>query len=122
MNAKIIVCVVLVPGLVGGVVATAGEAAPSPERGQQTYMRVGCHLCHGTHGQGSGAGSALTPNTLSPEAIAGFIRTTAGRMPAYPQEVLSDSEIADIVAFLKTIPPSPPADSIGILKYPRPRK
>jgi hypothetical protein len=34
----------------------------------------------------------------------------------YPEEVLSDSEIADIVAFLESVPPPPPADSIEILR------
>lgn len=120
MDAKFIACVILISSLFGAAAVTAQEAAPSVERGQRTFMRVGCHLCHGTHGQGSGAGGALTPNTLPTEAIVRFIRATPGRMPAYPQEVLSDSEVADIVAFLKSIPPPPSAESIGILKYLKP--
>jgi len=122
MNAKVMACALLILGLFGGLVAMAQEVSPSPRRGQQTFMRVGCHLCHGTNGQGSGAGSALTPNTPSPEAIASFIRTAPGRMPAYPKEVLSDGEIADIVAFLRTVPPPPSVDSIRILRILGPRK
>ena len=93
-----------------------GDANSAAERGQQTYMRVGCYQCHGTDGHGNDAGPALTPNTLAPQAIASFIRFSAGRMPVYPEEVLSDAEIVDIVEFLKTVPPPPSADDIEILK------
>ncbi len=114
MHRSIFAGAVLTLGLWG--FAAAQESAPSAERGQQTYMRVGCYQCHGTNGQGNDAGRALTPNPLPPEAIAYFIRFTPGRMPVYPEEVLSDSEIADIVAFLQSVPPPPAADSIPILK------
>ncbi|MFL2770394.1 MAG: c-type cytochrome [Rhodospirillaceae bacterium] len=93
---------------------------PSAERGQKTYMRVGCYQCHGSDGQGNDAGTALTPDPLPPEAIANFIRYSPGRMPAYPEEVVSDAEIADMVAFLESVPPPPEADDIDILKNLRP--
>jgi mono/diheme cytochrome c family protein len=96
--------------------AVAQEKKPSAERGQQTFMRVGCYQCHGTDGLGNGVAPALTPNTLPPIAIASFIRYSAGRMPVYPQEVLSDEEIADIVAYLQAVPPPSSADSIDLLK------
>lgn len=88
----------------------------SAERGEQTYMRVGCYQCHGTDGKGSDAGTALTPDPLPPEALANFIRFSPGRMPVYPEEVLSDAEIEDIVAWLETVPPPPAADDITILR------
>ena len=88
----------------------------SAERGEQTYMRVGCYQCHGTDGKGSDAGTALTPDPLPPEALANFIRFSPGRMPVYPEEVLSDAEIEDIVAWLQTVPPPPEPDSIAILR------
>ena len=93
---------------------------PSAERGQKTYMRVGCYQCHGSDGQGNDAGTALTPDPLPPEAIANFIRYSPGRMPVYPEEVVSDAEIADMVAFLEAVPPPPEADDIDILKNLRP--
>jgi len=93
---------------------------PSAERGQKTYMRVGCYQCHGSDGQGNDAGTALTPDPLPPEAIANFIRYSPGRMPVYPEEVVSDAEIADMVAFLESVPPPPEADDIDILKNLRP--
>ena len=93
-----------------------GQEDPSVERGEETYMRVGCFQCHGTNGQGSEAGTALTPDPLPPEAIANFIRFSPGRMPVYPEEILSDAEIADIVAYLEAVPEPPDADSITVLK------
>lgn len=98
------------------LIGTAGAAKPSAERGQKTFMRVGCYQCHGTNGQGNDAGPALTPNTLPAVAIANFVRFSAGRMPVYPEAVLSDDEIADMVAFLQSVPAPPAADSIDILK------
>jgi mono/diheme cytochrome c family protein len=105
-------CTVALFGLLTGVAA----AQDALERGQKNFMRVGCYQCHGSNGQGNDAGPALTPNTLPAIGIASFIRFGAGRMPVYPEEVLSDSEIADIVAFLESVPPPPPADSIEILR------
>jgi mono/diheme cytochrome c family protein len=41
------------------------------------------------------------------EAIRDYIRVPGDRMPPYREAVLSDEEIADIHAFLETIPPAP---------------
>ena len=100
------------------VVSSSFAAAQevSAERGRETFMRVGCYQCHGSDGKGNDAGTALTPDPLPPEALANFIRNTPGRMPVYPEEQVSDAEIADIVAFLESVPPPPEADDIAILK------
>ena len=111
---------VIVVAISMGNVAATQETEPSATRGEQTYMRVGCYQCHGTNGQGNDAGPALTPKTLPAVAMAAFIRITPGRMPVYPEAVLSDAEVADIVAFLESVPPPPAADSIDILKDLRP--
>jgi len=113
MTTKIFSAAMVSLGLFGSLVAAADTPA---ERGQQTYMRVGCYQCHGSDGQGNDAGPALTPDTLPAQVIAIFIRSTPGRMPVYPKEVLSDNEIADIVAFLKAVPRPPSADSLELLK------
>ena len=111
--------VIQIAAAVGLLVAggtLAQDDAGDAERGEQTYMRVGCYQCHGTNGQGNDAGPALTPNTIPAVAMAAFIRLNPGIMPVYPEEVLSDAEIEDIVAFLRTVPPPPDADSIDILR------
>ena len=113
MNSKLFFNVLASFVLAGGI-ASAQE--PSAERGQKTFMRVGCYQCHGSDGKGNDAGTALTPDPLPPEAIANFIRYSPGRMPMYPEEVVSDAEIADIVAYLESVPPPPEPDSIAILR------
>jgi mono/diheme cytochrome c family protein len=113
MNAILFSSFTIGLGLMSGACLAQESDA---ERGQKTFMRVGCFQCHGTNGQGSEAGTALTPEPLPAEAIANFIRFSPGRMPVYPEDVLSDDEIADITAFLESVPPPPSPDSIPILR------
>ncbi len=111
MKSLLMICVA---ALAWPTLASAQDG--DAQRGQDTYMRVGCYQCHGTDGQGNDAGPMLTPDTLPAEAIANFIRFSPGRMPVYPEEILSDAEISDIVAFLEAVPPPPDADSIDLLQ------
>ncbi len=109
---SIIYCAATLCLLLAPVMAQEGDA----KRGKDTFMRVGCYECHGTDGQGNDAGPMLTPDPLPPEAIANFVRFSPGRMPEYPEEILSDSEIVDIVAYLDSVPPPPDADDVEILR------
>ncbi len=101
--------------IVVGTTAHATEK-PSATRGRDTYMKVGCYLCHGTVGQGSNAGLKLAPDPLPAESIAQFIRGTKGPMPAYSERILPDSDVADIAAYLRSIPAARSANSIPALK------
>ena len=68
-------------------------------------MKETCYYCHGTVGQGAGpTGARIGPPT---RALAGFIRYVrrpSGQMPALTENVISDQELTDIYAFLRTIP------------------
>jgi hypothetical protein len=44
-----------------------------------------------------------------------FVRTTRGNMPPYTEKVLSDPDLADIYAFLRSIPPAPDFKTIAVL-------
>jgi mono/diheme cytochrome c family protein len=94
----------------------AAPAAPSASRGRQLFMSVGCVHCHGTQGQGSSAGARLAPEPLPAAALAQFIRLTNTTMPAYSARVLSDADVADIAAFLATIPSAKPVEAIPALR------
>ena len=96
--------------------AEPASRAPSAERGRQLFMSVGCRHCHGTDGQGSGAGAKLAPDPLPAEALAAFIRATNTQMPAYSAQVLGDADVADIAAYLRTVKPAKAADSIPALR------
>jgi mono/diheme cytochrome c family protein len=80
-------------------------------------MKDKCYTCHGTRGAGGGiAGPKLAPDPLPLEAIEVQLRQPASRMPPYSPEVISDAQIADIYAYLKSIPAGKPASQISLLK------
>lgn len=92
--------------------ATGGNAA----NGKRVFVTDGCYYCHGTTGAGGGiAGPRLAPNPLPLEGVKAKVRTASGRMPVYSATVLKDSEIADIVAYLQSIPNGKDAKDIPLL-------
>jgi len=90
--------------------ALAGDAA----NGKKIFDRYGCYQCH-DHDAKGGAGARLAPNPLPFTAFSRYVRKPAGQMPPYTSKVVSDQELADIYAFLQTIPAPPAAKSIPIL-------
>src|SRR3569833_722423 len=98
----------------------AGEtpgAAGNPTNGRRVFFADGCFYCHGTTGAGGGnAGPRLAPGPLPLEGVKAKVRTASGRMPVYSPEVLQDSEIADIVAYLRSIPAGKQSKDIPLLK------
>jgi ubiquinol-cytochrome c reductase cytochrome c subunit len=93
------------------VATTEGNA----ENGNRLYMTQTCYYCHGTVGQGAGrTGARLGPPS---RALAGFIRYVrrpSGAMPAITDQV-SDQDLADIYAYLRTIPPAKSTKEIPLL-------
>ena len=84
------------------------------DNGKQLFMKHGCYECHGTVGQG-GTGPHLAPRPLAAAALTAYVRKPGGGMPPYSAKVLPDAEVADIRAYLATIPESPAAKSIPLL-------
>jgi mono/diheme cytochrome c family protein len=92
--------------------ATAGD----PVNGKRVFFADGCVYCHGTTGAGGGpAGPRLAPSPLPLEGVTAKLRTLSGRMPVYSPAVLRDAEIADIVAYLQSIPKGTDAKDIPLL-------
>jgi mono/diheme cytochrome c family protein len=89
--------------------------AASVENGKKKYVEVGCWGCHGYMAQGGIAGPKLAPDPMPQETFVTFVRTTNRTMPPYREPVLSDSDLADIYAYLQTIPKSPDPKSIPLL-------
>ena len=86
------------------------------EKGKQLYMTIGCQACHGRTAQGVGGNRKLAPKPISLAAAITYIRKPAGQMIAYGPKILSDAEIADMWAYLQTIPDNPAPASVAILK------
>ncbi len=94
----------------------AADPKATIAKGRQVYMTVGCWQCHGTVGQGGAAGPRLAPAPMPLEALRAFLRNSVRAMPAYPTTVLSDAAIADVHAFLMSIPAAPRVDTVPLLR------
>ena len=78
-----------------------GRAADHP--GQSVYDRQ-CSQCHGPEGRGRGTvAPSLIPFDWSYEEALELIRHPVCNMPPIPESKVSDAEVAQIVAYLKTI-------------------
>src|SRR5262245_34046162 len=91
-----VVAFVLVSAVAHGFSPADGDA----ERGQQTFMTVGCYQCHGREAQGASTGPRLGPNPVPPAAFTRAVRTPRNDMPPYSAKILSDAQLADVYAFV----------------------
>jgi ubiquinol-cytochrome c reductase cytochrome c subunit len=98
------------------VLGCGGAAlAASAEKGKAAYIQHGCWACHGFQAQGGVTGPKLAPEPIPIEAFTAFVRTTDRAMPPYMEAILSNEDLADIHAYLETIPKSPDAKNIPLL-------
>src|SRR5262245_6271752 len=89
---------------VAAIALTAGTAAAqSAENGKALFQNYSCYACHGYAGHGSGNGARLVPRRLPLPAFIAFVRRPA-RMPSYSAKVLSDAQLADLWAYIGTLP------------------
>jgi mono/diheme cytochrome c family protein len=85
------------------------------QNGKKLFTSYGCYECHG-HAAHGGVGPQLGPNSIPFSAFLAYVRHPTGNMPPYTDKVASDQDIADIHAFLASLPPSPKAKDIRLLK------
>jgi mono/diheme cytochrome c family protein len=95
--------------------AQAACHAQSAEKGKETFIKNGCWQCHGFVGQGGVTGPKLAPDPKPFEFINVFIRHTKGPMPQYSEKILSKEDLADIHAYLQSIPKGPDYKTIPLL-------
>ena len=110
---RILVCIA------GLVVLNGAALAASAENGKIAYVKNGCWQCHGLQGQGSlvTSGGTVLANTALPfEAFENFVRSTNRAMPPYREAILSSADLADIYAYLQSIPKPPDVNNIPLLK------
>jgi len=102
--------------LAAGLVSLQASAvAASAEKGKAAFLQHGCWQCHGSQGQGGIAGARLAPNPIPFETLSNFVRTTSRAMPPFSREILPDEDLADIYAYLQSIPKAPDPGSIPLL-------
>jgi ubiquinol-cytochrome c reductase cytochrome c subunit len=97
------------------LLGAASADAASAEKGKAAFVRHGCWQCHGYQGQGGVTGFKLAPDPIPFETLSGFVRTTNRNMPPYREEILSNDDLADIYAYLQSIPKGPDPASIPLL-------
>jgi mono/diheme cytochrome c family protein len=100
------------------VFAPAAFADPSAENGKTAFVKHGCWQCHGFQGQGSvttSGGRVIADTQLPFEAFKAYVRDPSGAMPPFHAEILSDSDLADIYAYLESRPKPEPAKDIPLL-------
>lgn len=102
-------------GLIAVLSCCGGAFAASADKGKAAYMKYGCWGCHGMVGQGAVTGPKLAPDPLPYEGFAAFVRTTNRTMPPYRESVLPETDLADIHAYLQSIPKARDAKTIPLL-------
>lgn len=93
------------------IVGNAGDAA----NGQRLFEKDSCYFCHGYAGQGGRDGARIAATVLSAQALIRYLRRPFGAMPAFTAKVISDQEVMDIHAYLKSLPAALPAKDIPLL-------
>jgi hypothetical protein len=66
-------------------------------------------------GQGGFAGKTLAPDPIAVEAFTAFVRSSDRTMPPYSETILSNDDLADIYAYLQSIPKAVDYEKIPLL-------
>jgi len=112
---KTLTVIALLAAAAGAARAQSAPPQGNVENGKRLFLRDGCWECHGYAGQGGRDGARIADTALSAAQLTRYVRRPAGAMPAYVEKVLSDTEAADIWAYLKTLPGPKPVKDIALL-------
>ena len=101
--------------LAAAALSHAAQAAGSAEKGKTAYVKHGCWQCHGFLGQGGVTGPKLGPEPMPLATMSAFVRNSRGAMPPYQNEILPEADLADIHAYLQSVPKARDYKSIPLL-------
>ncbi len=98
-------------------ILAAGQSPPAGngENGKRLFMKQNCYYCHGTSGQGGRDGARIAQTALNLQGVIRYVRRPTGGMPAFTEKILSDQELTDIYAYLKSLPAAKPSKDIPLL-------
>jgi mono/diheme cytochrome c family protein len=87
------------------------------QNGKKLFMADGCYECHGRQGQGAAQTGAarIGPPMLSFDGFQSYVRKPTNNMPPYTSKAIPDQDLADIYAYLKSIPMPPKGKDIPLL-------
>jgi len=91
--------------------------AGNVQNGKKIFVADGCYECHGREGQGAAQTGAarIGPPQLSFDGFQSYVRKPSNQMPPYTGKAVPDQDLADIYAFLKSIPMPPKGKDIPLL-------
>src|SRR5262249_1113418 len=98
--------------------AAAGRWPPRPRRARPRMSSTAAGAATAstaTAGATGVTGPKLAPDPMAIEAFTAFVRTTDRAMPPYMEAILSNEDLADIHAYLQTIPKPADYKSIPLL-------
>jgi len=102
--------------VVCAITALAQSKPADTANGKRLFERNGCYQCHGWVGQGGTAGARLAQTRLPLIAFTAYVRNPAsGGMPPFRAKVMSDQELTDVYAYIKTFPEPKAAKDIPLL-------
>jgi mono/diheme cytochrome c family protein len=115
---KAILLIVTLAAAMAHAQAPSGDAARGKDMFGKKYM---CYTCHGWDGHG-GSGATLAGLKLNQAGFMAYVRKggpgtvgQGGRMPSYTAKTVPDQDLADIFAYVKTLPEPQPAKNIPLL-------
>ena len=98
------------------VAAYAQQPQGDAKKGSKMFVDYSCYACHGFSGQ-NGPGKRLVPMKMAAAVFTAYVRAPgSNQMPSYSTKVLSDQQLADIWAYVKTLPDSPEAKDIPLVQ------
>jgi len=113
IRALTLATVLLLPLAAANAQPSAGSAA----KGKDLFLKYSCYACHGFSGQ-NGPGARLVPMKIAQAGFVSYIRNPPrpNLMPSYSTKVVPDADLADIYAYIKSLPDSAtPAKNIPLL-------
>jgi mono/diheme cytochrome c family protein len=105
----------LVLALLLPVLATGQSSPSSADNGKRLFQTKGCWECHGFAGQGGRDGARIGATSLTLQGVIRYVRRPTGAMPAFTDKVITDQELTDIYAYLKSLPPVKAAKDVPLL-------
>ena len=109
--AVVAIATLFLPVLAAAQSASSGNA----DNGKRLFLRDGCWECHGFAGQGGRDGARIGATSLTLQGVIRYVRRPTGSMPAFTDKLISDQELTDIYAYLKSLPPVKAAKDVPLL-------